>query len=213
MNKKVLLVHGMIGSGKDSLTTSLVGHYNEHKAVKLAFADELKQVAHKYFGIPLEWLFGSQEDKNRKTAIKKLIFGFPELKIDEYYTVREFICALSDEFKKYDKYCWCRPISSFIQSCLVSPGNCQGWQKNLDYFFISDFRFPFEKTYLLDNIKDIEIKTLKLLRDGETNDHNSENSLKDYEFDWVIDNRELAPSETFAEALKLLNQWETENKV
>lgn len=124
------------------------------------------------------------------------MFSLSELQTEEYYTVREFLCALGDDFKKYDLYCWCHPISSFVQS------------SNFDYFLISDFRFPFEPEQLKKKVNGIEIKTLKLLREGEINNHKSENSLKNYEFDWIIDNRQTTPLETLNEVLKMIQKWE-----
>ena len=203
MNKKViLLINGEIGSGKTTLCRNLVNYYGEHKAKELAFADKLKQIAHELYQIPKEWLWGTQEDKGKKTHLFRLIPQFnaklgKEETVVEYYTVREVICLLADYLKLFDPHCFCRPIFSFINSCQVSPGNCQGAHKNLDYFFLSDFRYPFEYTFLAERLPNVEIRTIKLLKQGETNNHNSENSLKGFEFDYVVNNRNYTAEETF----------------
>jgi len=207
--RKILLVNGAVGSGKDELTNRLLIEYNIDRSVKLAFADELKRIINKLYDVPLNLLNGTQKDKEQLTTISK-----NKIKVDgfdyknEYFTVRELMCHVGDKLKELDLYCWCRPVASFIEKCRSEPGNNVGWWKNIQYFFVSDLRFPFEYEYLKNNCKEAEIKTIKLLRSsGQQNKHNSETSLKEFKFDNIIDNRNLSKAETFAEFMKLYGEW------
>lgn len=202
--KKILLISGDIGAGKDTLADSLVNHYTDFIAKKLNFADRLKQIVRDIFKVPQELLWGTQEDKYKLTNIRKPCID--EFYESEFYSIRELIQVTADKLKEIDELCFCKPISSFIQSCQASPGNSQGWYKGYNYFFIADFRFPYEYAHLKE-FDGFDVKTLRLGRSGDTNNHNSEQSLKNFIFDFYIENDNLNKEQTFFKTLAAINNW------
>ena len=195
--KKILLITGQIGAGKDSLAQNLQYHYGLNFAIKKAFADRLKESVRDIYGIPTNLLWGSQEDKNASTHVRR-IDG------KGYYTVRELVCVFSDLTKSIDNYCWVRVIGDFVNACVSSPNDCVGYWKNYQCFFISDWRFEYEKDFLIAYCcPHVEIRTLKLLRTGESSQHNSEIMVNDESmcYDWIIDNNNLSRYETYIQAV------------
>lgn len=200
--KKVLLITGQIGAGKDSLAQNLQYHYGLNFAIKKAFADRLKESIRDIYGIPTHLLWGSQEDKNTPTNIRRT-------NGEGYYTIRELMHVFSDLAKSLDNYCWVRIIGNFINSCVSTPNDCVGYWKNYQYFFISDWRFTFEQDFLISHCPDAEIRTLKLLRVGDSNSHNSEVMVNDksMSYNWIIDNNNLSRHETYKQTVNLIDGW------
>lgn len=198
----MLLITGQIGAGKDSLAQNLQYNYGLNFSIKRAFADKLKATVRDLYGIPTHLLWGSQNDKKAPTHIRK-----PNS--EEYYTVRELVCAFSDACKAIDNNCWARVIGDFINACISTPNDCVGYWKNYEYFFISDWRHEHEKEFLISYCPNTDIKTLKLLRKGDYIPHNSEDMVnkETATFDWVLDNNNLTINETRNQAINLIDGW------
>lgn len=68
---KFITIAGKKQSGKDTLACMMADTLrNEGNEVSIVgFADPLKRMCHDVFGIPLEWMYGSDEDKERLTDV------------------------------------------------------------------------------------------------------------------------------------------------
>lgn len=158
---------------------------------KFSFADNLKFATHKIFGIPLQLLYGSDEDKNSITHIKLSdLYGLISINIlnnlkktmsaDDFLSVRQILQLFGTNIcRKMDDKCWVRGLISDVQS--------YGSELSL----IDDCRFKNE-VYSLREIG----ATLILFKKSLGNDsHISEKDLDDIDesvFDLVVDNSNMS---------------------
>ena len=87
-----------------------------------SFATDLKLAVCKIFGVPEEWVFGSEEDKNKITKIR---WGDVFTKDDRvnplFLTVRELLQEFGQLCRKIKPDCWVQSLTSKLSSdyCLV----------------------------------------------------------------------------------------------
>ena len=165
---KIILINGKARSGKDFASQILLKKLKNSK--KLAFADKIKTLICDIFNITLEEF---NDFKNNHYDLKYN---------DKSLTFRELIQNFGESSKDlFGKDFWINQIINDIES------------SKEDYIIISDFRFLIEYETLVkyfgkDKIVSLHIQD-KNLENFENNDtHISENNLKGFEFDYVIDN-------------------------
>lgn len=154
----IILLGGKCGSGKDVVGKYLCNNYNYKR---LAFADKLKDDVSEKYNIDRK-LFDIQEYKNN-------------YKINNQ-TLREILIKESVIRKTIDENYIINPIIINIEKNI---------NKNI---VITDFRFPYEYNKLKEKYNDII--TVLIQRDVKNKYTNnfSENSLNDFNFDYIIDN-------------------------
>lgn len=188
MNKKILSITGRKQSGKDTLGNFLINNAAELFGPgiivrKFGFADPLKDIVHRLFGIPKEWLNGTEEDKNRLTPIKWK--NLPHYRIEDYQpeedeccpypnaylTVRELLQQFGTEIvRKMHSYAWVDALQISIR------------ESDASIAVITDSRFPNE----IKAIKDWGGKVIRLLRNRDAApEHESEWALDSNYFDWT----------------------------
>lgn len=158
---------------------------------KFSFADNLKLAAHKIFGLPLELLYGSDEDKNSATHIKASdLYGMLAINIvnelkrvmkdDDFLTVRQVLQLFGTNVcRKMDDKCWVRGLITDIES--------YGSELSL----VDDCRFKNE-VYAM---KDAGATVIRFKKSVGDDSHSSEKDLDDIDesvFDLVVDNSKMS---------------------
>ncbi len=189
MDKTVILISGKKEAGKNTVADYLSNRLQEINYAYLnvpiiSFADELKKTCHNLFGIPMEWMYGTNEDKNRETNIPWGNFPvFVHYKIPTVkMTVREVLQLFGTEICRYmDKDCWARAFFNHVDKL---PNRV---------VINADARFPNELDFECQRKK---IK-IRLTRNVHNDTHKSEIALDDYkDFDFVLDNVNLNKEQT-----------------
>jgi hypothetical protein len=166
-----------------------------------AYGDLLKEVCHSVLGIKREWLWGTQEDKERKTHLKwedmpgvlvvhdehpifSLLVAEENLNVivrtsGGPMTVREVMQFVGTEvFRKMYPMVWVNALMNQIQ------------EERPLYAILTDCRFEDECQAVVDLGGDV----IKLTRDvnGGEDKHASENGLDNFkEYRLIVDNKEL----------------------
>lgn len=177
------------------------------------FADTLKEMCMRVFGIPPHKLYGTNEQKNEPTEIKwsDIAFALPprivgklkkEGKFDQYMTGREFLQQFSTAIcRKIKNTCW-------IDACyrdIIEDGS--------ELAVVSDTRYPdeIECGLAIQKAGLANVKTLRLTRKGTDDDdqHSSEIALDgcDELFDAIVDNANMTIPETCDEVLRIMLEW------
>lgn len=158
---------------------------------KFSFADNLKLATHKVFGIPINLLYGSDEDKNSPSHIMlKDLFGLIEIQVvkslmsimkpEDFLSVRQILQLFGTNIcRKMDDKCWIRGLISDITSY------------NSDLSLVDDCRFKNE-VYAL---KDAGATVIRLKKSIGDDSHSSEKDLDDIDesiFDLVVDNSKMS---------------------
>jgi len=93
---------------------------------------------------------------------------------------RDLLQGIGELGRKYDQNCWARWIKDFyLPSCSNYP---------FDFVIIDDFRYPNERDVFQSSIL-YDTVTVRIMRNTAIrNGHISEESLDDYQFDYIIDN-------------------------
>jgi hypothetical protein len=174
-----------------------------------AFADSLKEIAVTIFGIDPQLVYGSDEDKNKKTHITwKSMCSFlaPRQintikkggKFDDLMTGREFLQYFGTNIcRVLDDQCWTRRCHNDIM------------MDGSDIAIIQDCRFANEvkSTNKLKELYDIDVKVIKLEREGEFDLHESESGLRGVPnsmYDLIVDNEHMTIKEKNQEILDFL---------
>ncbi len=170
------------------------------------FATLLKEIAHTLYGIPYEYLYGSEQDKNNLTGYKYRDFE-PNLakknkrdwKLDKDLTVREFMQLIGDYMRAIDDKCF---VNATIRECQASHSN---------FIIIPDVRFVPE----IEAIKAAGGKVIYQTRSIDGDGHKSETELDDVYnklCDVVIDNQNLGMKEKNLAVLNAVKSfgWITE---
>lgn len=170
------------------------------------FATLLKEICHTLYGIPYEYLYGTEEDKNRLTGYTYKVFA-PNLsaknkrdwKLDKELTVREFMQLVGDYQRALNDKCF---INATIKECLNSHSNL---------IIIPDVRFIPE----IEAIKAAGGKVIYQTRNIDRDEHSSETELDDVYnklCDAIIDNQELGMKEKNLAVLNAVKSfgWITE---
>jgi hypothetical protein len=183
-----------------------------------AFADALKNVAITILGIDPQIIYGNDDDKNKKTHIKwkdMCSFIAPRQvssikkggKFEDNMSGRELLQYLGTNiFRVLDNECWHRKCFNDI----LMDGS--------DIAIVQDCRFTDEvkASYKIKEKWGVDVKVIKLAREGEFDMHESENALKgisDSGYDLVIDNQHMTIKEKNLEILDYLYEcgWFSEH--
>lgn len=163
-----------------------------------SFADPLKAISIKLFGLTEEQCYGTDEDKNTPINIK-----WEDMPASNGREAGGFMTAR--EFLQYFGTDVCRSIKNDIwTSACIS----QIQQSGTEFAIIPDVRFPNE----IEAIQKAGGKVIRLTRSPYEDEHSSETALDSEEsiskFDHVIDNSSLGIHETNMELLKTLREWQ-----
>jgi hypothetical protein len=168
---KIILINGKARSGKDFAAQIL--QKKLEKTVKLAFADSIKDILCNTLGITINEF---DDYKN----------NFYDLKYaNQSLTFRELIQKFGETIKsELGDNIWAKRVIDKIYT--------NNYTNTI--FIISDFRFPVEykeivKTFGKDRIITLQIQDKNASQD----EHISENALKDFKFDYIIDNTDKKP--------------------
>jgi len=170
-----------------------------------SFADTLKGISMRLFGLTYEQCYGTDEDKNTLTEVKwkDISFALPprtvgELKksgeLDQFMTAREFMQEFGTNI--------CRKIRS---NCWAFDTMERVVRDGAELAIIADCRFPDE----LDVGVEYGAKSVRLLKKVGKSTHKSETALdKNKNFDFSLDNSNMDIADKNMAVLEKLIQWE-----
>lgn len=187
-----MLIVGFAGrkqAGKDT-TAEYVKHLLSDRTVHTGgYADELKRLCIRLFGLSYDQCYGSDAAKNTMTHLVHPETGYP-------MTAREVLQYVgTDTVRRIDPDAWVRALQ-----CTWDEMSAEGF----DLFLVTDVRFPNE----VEAIQQEGGKVILLRRGEGTDRHVSECSLPSFEaFDAVIDNRAMSPEEQGRVAVNYVHQW------
>lgn len=185
MGRMIIGISGRIGAGKDTLARGLIGgcRWGERVPTVCAFADAVKLLAHRSFGVPLTWSYGTQADKDRPIPTGPGV------------TVRQALQKLGQTYREIDPDYWVRILMDELDA--MPPHAVP---------IITDVRYPNE----VDAILLRGGLVFRLTRTTSVDAHASETSLTDNGGlgMTVIDNRGMTEGEVLEEALGwLYRRW------
>lgn len=198
-------IAGKKGAGKDTLAHDLVEHchwINNYLAVGKVFhfADALKKVTVELLGVPIEMVYGTQEDKEQQCHLRWENMPTYELMGDVRPTgrmsVREVLQYFGTEIlrKMHSRI--------HINATLNAIAQYEETQLSQVLAVVADLRFPNE----CQAIKEDGGIVIGLTRGEKGDNHASENALDDYPFDVLIDNIGMSREEQLEAALKSLRR-------
>ena len=182
--KNVILINGPARSGKDTIAKYMKEELNKREinVEILSFAEPLKQIIADTFDISLTTLeyYKNNADNISIECIKENRNDFQVLEVTNF---RRILQRFGTEGMKpvFGNNVWANLVVQKIK------------QSNAEVFIIPDFRFQIEA----DTILELENEDIAYCRfmyihsDMSTiseNKHISENDLKDFEFDYIINN-------------------------
>jgi len=172
-----------------------------------SFADPLKDIAVKLFGLTHEQVYGTNEDKNSLTnlywenmpGIITKDYGTKLAKVEKeltvkYHTVgqmtaREVMQYIGSMCRRIYNDCWVNFTLNRIQS------------ENVGLAVIQDVRYQNE----VEGIQKVGGKVVRLTRQIDTDTHNSEIDLDNYNgFDAIIDNQNMSVADQVNELMNIL---------
>lgn len=176
----IILIHGLKRHGKDSLADLLVEL--EPGLKKIGFADPMKRILAKTLGISLEDLDKLKNDESIKLAYAK---SPDSVKLLET-TFRNVLQWFGTEAMKpeFGDEVWAEKLLRDYKLQYMKTGK-------EPMFVVPDFRLQEEYDYLEQELGSADIVTIKITRPNiePTGDvHSSENGLKDFKFDYEIEN-------------------------
>jgi hypothetical protein len=173
---KILLIAGAKGSGKD-YTAQLIKEELNSLGYSVAidhFARPMKEILSTTLGVSIDTF---NKMKNNKTML-----------------------WTKDEFGNFSELVDCRTVIQKFGSEAMKPifGDCV-WSKlfwetpspEVDFMLVPDFRFPIEYKDL-DHVKILKVESNK----GKPDNHDSETSLNDFEFDFTVNNDDYTLDKT-----------------
>lgn len=181
MVTQILGLYGPIGSGKTYIASQLS---DNHKIFRYSFATPLKNVVRDLFSVPYSNLWGTQEQKEMFSDVKKS--RSPET----YYTYRELLQEFGSLCRKLDE-------NVFVNLVMRQICNHGGM------IILDDVRFNNE----IEAIRKNGGKVIKLTgRGGSNSTHESETELTNRnDFDGIYDNSGSFSRERFLNLLRELN--------
>jgi hypothetical protein len=202
----ILGIAGKKKSGKTTLATALTMREHLLGPVRaLAFADPLKKIGHELFGIPLEWLYGTDEEKENLTQYRWVDMpgvcwacceGLPPGKHESsLLTVREWLQHFATQgMRVMNVDCW---VNAFMSQAdkLQEAG--------FNLVVAHDVRFDNE----CDAIRSRGGKVIQLTRGKEGDSHVSERGVSQDKVDAIIENRYCGPGTQLQMTLDLLSTW------
>lgn len=188
---RILGISGKRGSGKDSLykfldRTQCQWLPEGMRLVRVAFADRLKVIVHHAFGVPVDWLHGTDADK-----AKQLPNGVRGV------SVRDALKAVGKAFTDLEPEHWVRHGLETVRM----------HHKCGDVLAVfTDVRFPAEVAAIQGGVWDG--KVVRLTRNPYSDQHPSEVMLDGFTgFNETIDNTELGEFDVGLQVLGLFKQW------
>ena len=176
----IILIHGLKRSGKDTFA-SILKELEPVVEIK-PFAGPLKEITAKAFDLSPDVIDYLKNDESIKIG-----FRSPQEKMCTGNSMRNFLQNLGTEAMKpiFGDYVWAK---LFTDSYLKSPDGT--------VFVAPDFRVIEEYNYITSetitaNADALDVVTVKIQRaeaEGSGDTHISENGLKDFKFDYVVDN-------------------------
>lgn len=177
MKKKIILINGQKRAGKDTTAELLKQEIlNKGNSVEVfAFADKLKDMVCEMFNLTRQEL---DYYKNEEFYI------FAEIVEEKNNFIREQ--GLTD-FRTF--------LDIFGNKIAKTLGGNNVWadivlkqvqESDSEYFILSDFRFPVEFEVFMN--KGFKFSTIRVQRDLPKSNLESENALKDFYFDIILDN-------------------------
>jgi len=182
MSKTVFLISGLKRSGKDYVSSRIEEHLANRNQTfcRFAFADALKDMITKVFGISLEEL---DMFKNDVETYKLEILSNSDSKSAKMkeLTFRNILQNLGEAVREIlGSTAWANIVKNQVQN------------STSDYIIISDFRLLLEYGTMLDYCltNNHKLVTIKVYNAScpKIDKHNTENDLDDFTFDCVIDN-------------------------
>lgn len=168
---KIILVNGLKRSGKDYFSNLLKERLeNKNKTVEIcSFADPMKFILSTTLNISIEEL-DNYKNNMSKILLTSHIEGIESL--NSVTNVRSALQNFGTEAMQtvFGKNVWVDLMNSKIE------------KSKADYFIIPDFRFTQE---YIDDAITVHIMSSDLIN---ADTHKSENDLKDFSFDHIIDN-------------------------
>lgn len=154
-----------------------------------SFADKLKLACHNVFGLPIDLMYGSDDDKATFTNIVKsqhpLSIDSPDQDVPIYYTVREILQDFGTKVREIDPDAWVDRVCEQILA------------EQSELSVVDDCRYPNE----LAKVEGLNAVTIKFTRQLDTSivdTHSSETAfdeMSDDSFDFVIDNVDMTLTE------------------
>lgn len=148
----LLLVCGFHGTGKDHFYSSYSKCDSSHWMIfgltpfsiktdvkRLSHADIMKTMCHEQYG-----LNSILQSLSKDQALPSGLNGIP----NDIVTLRDLYIMYSSKFKEIDINYWCKQV-------------------NIDHshhYVLTDFRFPHEYQYAIDNYHDMDLATLRVYR-------------------------------------------------
>jgi len=157
-----------------------------------SFASSLKEIAHGLFGLTKKQCYGTDLDKNSPTWLRWEDMPGYKGKKKGRMTSREFLQFFGTDV--------CRKIHSDIWTDRTLKSIRE--EESL-MAVISDCRFPNEA----EAVRTAGGKIIKLTRGIDGDEHSSETSVDDIEYDTIIDNADLSMMETNVEIISTLEGW------
>lgn len=162
---------------------------------KFGFADELKFFCHSMFGLDLEIIYGTDDDKNTPTNFNWENMPTKVKGKSGLMTHREFLQYWGTEiFRKIDPDFWVKKARYTIET------------GGSERFIIKDISFDNETQM----VQDLGGKVIGLTRNpaGATDTHASENGRRDLSScDFVVDNTNLSIEETVHAVYRKAVEW------
>ena len=182
--KNVILINGLARSGKDTIAKYMKEELNKREISTeiLSFAEPLKQIIADTFDISLTTLeyYKNNADNISIECIKENRNDFQVLEVTNF---RRILQRFGTEGMKpvFGNNVWANLVVQKIK------------QSNAEVFIIPDFRFQIEADTILklENEDIAYCRFMYIHSDMSTiseNKHISENDLKDFEFDYIINN-------------------------
>lgn len=177
---------------------------NIYPYVKLySFADILKEAVANMFGLDIDILYGTNEDKNKLTHIKwrdfEKLFPLKKPSQSEYMTYREVLQYFGTNVcRTIDHDCWVNACLNRIQ------------QDETELAIIDDGRFPNE-LFAIKTIKNA--KVIYLDRKTDDDNHSSETALRklaqqsNAPIDYFIYNQNLTLAEKNQQIFNAIKYW------
>lgn len=152
-----------------------------------SYADPMKRMCRKFFGLTMEQCYGTNDQKNSPTMVHWRNFPVPGLMTEEqssrYMTAREVLQYFGTEIlRKMENSAHVRALMSDIDEDFPL------------FAFVTDVRFPNEVTAIQQRGDGRVIRLTRCIFPSDT--HESETSLDPQNYDWnnfdyILDNREM----------------------
>lgn len=177
--KRIILINGLKRSGKNNISELIQGLEKDTK--EFSIAAPAKRIVARTLDITEEELEEYKNDENYGLELKLYPNNQPSATI-KYLDFRELLqnFAVDAMMQEFSETAWAEKCAKDID-------------KSINVFnTVTDFRFPFEEKVFreLADAKGYDVITIKVFNDELklTDSHISENAMKDFKFDYTINN-------------------------